>query len=114
MIRVEVFYSKEGFFRGYQISGHGEMDTETRGYDIVCAAVSAITLTAALGLRDVLGIEGTFESKHGYLQVDIGYHGNAETDAVIATMLCGLEEIQKQYPRRILIKKTGGEFHASV
>ncbi len=107
MITAEAVYSRAGLFTGYRISGHGEMDTEELGYDIVCAAVSAITLTAALGLRDALGIDGSYESESGLLTVDISGHEDARTEAVIASMFRGLEEVQKQYPDRILIKKHG-------
>lgn len=114
MITAEALYSEAGRFRGCQISGHGDMDTDDLGYDIVCAAVSSITLTAALGLRDVLRIEGIYESQSGFLRIDIGSRGSAESDAVLATMFRGLEEVSKLYPDRILIRKTGGEIHASV
>lgn len=67
MITAEAVYSRAGLFR-IPDSGHGEMDTEELGYDIVCAAVSAITLTAALGLRDALGIDGSYESEAGFSQ----------------------------------------------
>lgn len=107
MITAEAVYSRTGCFRGYRISGHGEMDSEELGYDIVCAAVSAITLTAALGLRDVLGLDGSYESESGYLAVDIADRGNAASDAVIAAMFRGLEEVAKQYPNRMLIKNYG-------
>ncbi len=107
MITAEAVRSRTGLCTGYRISGHGEMDTAELGYDIVCAAVSAVTLTAALGLRDALGIDGSYESESGLLTVDIHGHEDARTEAVIATMFRGLEEIRKQYPDRILIKEHG-------
>lgn len=39
--------------------------------------------------------------------MDISGHEDARTEAVIASMFRGLEEVQKQYPDRILIKKHG-------
>lgn len=105
MITAEFQYGPK-FLSGFTISGHAEMDTEELGYDIVCAAVSAITLTAALGLRDVLKIPGSYESESGYLQAHIGDLGNEASDAVLCTMRRGLQEIQKQYPKRIQIKES--------
>ncbi len=104
MITAEALRGRLGHFSGYRISGHGEMDTEELGYDIVCAAVSAVTLTAALGLRDVLGMDGSYESESGFLRVDIGDRGNGQSDAVIETMFRGLWEVKAQYPDRIFIK----------
>lgn len=105
MITAEFQYGPR-FLEGFTISGHAEMDTEELGYDIVCAAVSAISLTAALGLKEVLGIPGSYESESGFLQARIGNLGNDRSDAVLRTMLRGLQEIKKQYPDRIQIKES--------
>lgn len=107
MITITLLRETGKYLSGFLISGHADMDTETRGYDIVCAAVSAITLTAALGLRDVLGKSGVYDSESGSLTVDIGESGDEKSDAVIETMLRGLKEIKTQYPERIQIKNCG-------
>lgn len=104
MITVTVHQKSGQPISGFLIEGHGEMDTETLGYDIVCAAVSAVSLTAALGLRDVLGLNGTYDSENGRMNVDIGEGGDEKSDAVIETMLRGIQEIKTHYPNRIQIK----------
>lgn len=105
MITAKAVVGRTGLLSGYRISGHGDMDTEELGYDIVCAAVSAVTLTAALGLRDVLGASGSYESESGLLEVDISGSESAETEAVMRTMFRGLEEVRNQYPDRIHIEE---------
>lgn len=104
MITAIAQYGREGHLSGFIIVGHAGMDDEELGYDIVCAAVSSVALTAAFGLRDVLHKEGSYESESGYLSVDIGDGGDRETDAVIRTMFRGIDEIKKQYPERVKIK----------
>lgn len=104
MITVTVQGKKGMPISGFLIEGHAGMDTDDTGYDIVCAAVSSISLTAALGLRDVLKRPGTYDSESGRLSVDIGESGDSLSDALIQTMIRGLEEIRTHYPNRIQIK----------
>lgn len=104
MITVTVHQKSGHPISGFLIEGHGEMDTEVLGYDIVCAAVSAVSLAAALGLRDVLGRRGTYDSENGRMNVDIGDEADEKSDAVIQTMLRGIQEIKTHYPNRIQIK----------
>lgn len=103
MITVTVRQKSGHPISGFLIEGHGDMDTEALGYDIVCAAVSSVSLTAALGLRDVLGCRGTYDSENGRMHVEIK-DGDEKSDAVIETMLRGLQEIKTHYPNRIQIK----------
>lgn len=104
MITVNIREGEDGHISGFLIEGHGDMETDTLGYDIVCAAVSSISLTAALGLRDVLKLPGIYDSESGRMLVDIGNTGNEKSDAVIETMIRGLKEIKTHYPNRIQIK----------
>lgn len=72
MIIVKLSYGKESLFCDkFSVSGHADAYSDSLGYDIVCASVSAIVLTTALGLRDVLKINGQFDSDIGILKVDL-------------------------------------------
>lgn len=104
MITVTIRKGESGHISGFLIEGHGDMETDTLGYDIVCAAVSSVSLTTALGLMDVLKLPGTYDSESGRMHVDIGEAGNEISDAVIETMIRGLKEIKTHYPNRIQIK----------
>jgi len=66
-----------------------------------------VTLTAALGLRDVLKKPGVYDAESGKMRVDIGEGGDEKSDAVIETMIRGLKEIKTHYPERIQIKNCG-------
>ena len=55
MITVTMYLSAGEFCKGFTIKGHADSYVGDSQYDLVCAAVSAVTLTCALGLRDILG-----------------------------------------------------------
>ena len=43
----------EGLYQGFTITGHADWAREDNEYDLICAAVSAISLTIAAGLQDI-------------------------------------------------------------
>lgn len=109
MITVSLSYDKGSLFcNRFSVSGHADAYSEELGYDIVCASVSAIVLTAALGLKEVLKVNGKFESDFGILLVDLGKNSNNETEIIIQTMLIGLEKISRQYPNKIKLIESRG------
>lgn len=114
MITITVRKGSDSLIRGFRIAGHAEYDEGPQEYDIVCASVSSVSLTAALGLKEVLHKKGRYETEDGFLAVDIGEGADDRTEAVIQTMLAGLREIQKQYPERIQFHHAGGESHVPV
>ena len=92
-----------GFIKGFRISGHaGYADS---GYDIVCAAVSAISQTAAMGIVEVLKIKAALkqDDEQGTLTLDLPDVGDERAEAVLQTMAHGLQSIQQQYPNFLRI-----------
>ena len=83
---------------GFTAEGHAGSGN---GNNIVCAAVSALTQSAALGLMHYRPLDTRIKDGNGYLSVEL--HGN--TDPVIVgilqTMKLGLLEIEKQYPDKV-------------
>ena len=55
MITVTMYLSAGEFCKGFTIKGHADSYVGDSQYDLVCAAVSAVTLTCALRLRDLRG-----------------------------------------------------------
>ncbi|MBE3573837.1 MAG: ribosomal-processing cysteine protease Prp [Firmicutes bacterium] len=66
MVRIE-FHRNEtnGSIRGFTVCGHA--GAGSRGNDIVCAAVSALTQACVLGLQRVLQLPGEAEWRQGWL-----------------------------------------------
>lgn len=80
------------------------------GKDIVCAGVSSITQTAVLGIQELTNVKNnlTIDEKLGYLKLEI-YDIEQSTDfekaqVILKTMLLGLEDLQKQYPKYIKLE----------
>lgn len=104
MVTVTMKYDAKGLYQGFTISGHAD-GGEGAEYDLICAAVSAVSLTTALGLQDVLGLRGTFDSSSGFLHVDLTSPLSEKSQVLMETMVHGLETIRDQYPGHLEIQK---------
>jgi uncharacterized protein YsxB (DUF464 family) len=82
---------------GFQAGGH--TGYAPSGEDIVCAAVSALTQTALLGLLEVLKVpvEWTVDEEAGALSATIRESTDG-TEVVLRTLEAGLRNIAEQYP----------------
>ena len=79
---------------GFSVRGHS--GTAPRGQDIVCAGVSALTQTAVLGLNRHLKREDLqLTIKPGLMVLAVQDATDPLTDAILETMLLGLNEIAK-------------------
>jgi len=106
MITVEVFRGTGGHICGFRARGHAGYGEY--GEDIVCAAVSAITQTAVLGLLQHLQLPVRLKQADGYLECLLGDDERARSPAaqsVLETMVLGLNEIQRQYPERVRVRR---------
>ncbi len=103
MITAKMHRDAKGFYRGFTISGHADGYEGDGEYDLVCAAVSAITLTIASGLQNILHLKGSFDSKSGFLNVNLFSESNDKSQVLIETMVHGLKSIQAQYPDKLQI-----------
>ena len=86
MVSIGIQRNSDGQVIGCHMSGHAGYDEH--GFDIVCAAVSALSATAMLGLTQIAQQEGEY-TKSG--------------QDILGTMLLGLEEISRQYPEFVQI-----------
>lgn len=99
---IKICIETDGYkFIGYNIFGHANF--APKGKDIVCSAVSSITQTALLGLKELLKKDIEFEQDNGLLRVQIN-NPDKDSNLVLETMLLGLKEIEKIYPKNVLLK----------
>ena len=82
------------------------------GEDLVCAALSAISQTAVLGLNEVAKIKATFsrDNLKGLLWIalpdNLTKQQQHDADMILGTMMCGIYDIQKGYPKLIKTEVT--------
>ncbi|MGE5582097.1 MAG: ribosomal-processing cysteine protease Prp [Bacillota bacterium] len=100
MVSVVVRNAKTGEPVGFTCSGHAEY--AGKGYDIVCAGISALTHSAVLALERLTNLKLNIEqnNRNGYLECDwFNQKEDSErASVIIQVMLIGLYEIQRQYP----------------
>lgn len=92
-----------------EVSGHaGFADA---GSDIVCAAVSALVMTAAHGVAQFGHTRVRISDDHaGAFVLDVPGGGGVEAQAVLETTLAGLQAIAKVHPAhlRVLVQRVTG------
>jgi len=97
MIKVKVYYNDRGLIEEYQVAGHA--DSVDEGFDNVCALVSLTTQLPVLGLEQHLKrkLSYSVNEEDGILAVKLVDAPDALTQAILATMVCGLKNLQKEF-----------------
>ena len=103
MITLDVWKNSKGLIDSYEVSGHAGYREE--GQDIICSAVSALTQTPIYGLTNHLKLQPEVEIKkdQGFLRVTLQEEPNDLTEAILETMLLGMESIVRQCPKYVRI-----------
>ncbi len=99
MVKVKIFKNAEGFVKRFYVEGHS--DYAKHGSDIVCSAVSALTQTAVIGLKEIAGADIRYKMEPGFLECEIITVNDSDriikTNAILDTMVIGLNNIKKNY-----------------
>ena len=102
MTKITVFDDISGTHQGFELDGHAGM--AEAGEDIVCAGISALAITIVNSIESLVLTEGDYEelqsSKSGYIRLMLK-KTNPETQLLIDTMLLGLREMERKYPKYI-------------
>ncbi len=91
-------------FTGFIIEGHSGL--ADAGFDIVCAAISALSQAAVIGLTEVVGASPDWERSNGRLSV----HLDRETaidpgvSVLLETVYLAMEDLADQYSDRLDLK----------
>jgi uncharacterized protein YsxB (DUF464 family) len=101
MTRV-VIYTEGDSFRGFECRGHsGYAD---RGEDIVCAGISALTITTINAL-DLL-TDQTFslktDEKSGHMRLMLDKTAEHDAKLLIESMILGLKGILRDYGNKVI------------
>ncbi|NLP18228.1 MAG: ribosomal-processing cysteine protease Prp [Firmicutes bacterium] len=104
MINVFITRGSGGKIEGFQVQGHAGCGY--RGTDIVCAGVSVLTQVAVIGLEEYLGLQAKVFIESGLLKCCLPARPaeqEAQIDAILETMVLGLNGIAAEYPDRVCI-----------
>ncbi|ADL12112.1 ribosomal-processing cysteine protease Prp [Acetohalobium arabaticum] len=106
MVKVIIERNQSGQVTEFRAEGHAEYGEY--GSDIVCAAVSAILQTAVFGLTEHLGLSVEVDTSGGWLQCNLeDINATKEINAVLETMVIGLEKTAQSYPDNLKILEGG-------
>lgn len=96
MIRVTVFQNSENVYTGIEISGHAGY--AEYGHDIVCAAVSALSLNMANSIERFTedGFRGDADENGGFRFHFTG-EMSPESKVLMNSLVLGLENIMSDY-----------------
>lgn len=100
----------DNMINGFDVEGHSGYAES--GYDIVCAAVSAITQATILGLMHVVGIgcHSSSDAVKGSLHCDIfggRYYDYRKAQILFETLKIAIEDIADQYPDYVSMEDDG-------
>ena len=117
MINVFLSYKKNGYFKGFQISGHA--NHKPYGEDIVCSAVSILAYTTIRSLIEVVKlpedkIQYIKDDETGFLKLEIkniSNDKNKEVELIMRTFEVGIKSIMESYPKYITLEYRGGGRH---
>ncbi|MHB8928128.1 MAG: ribosomal-processing cysteine protease Prp [Bacillota bacterium] len=106
MITVQVT-RREGHIGAFDIEGHS--DYAEKGRDIVCAAVSALSQGAVMGLERVVGLSPVTTIRDGWLSLQrlsnrsLTVDQRQQAQAILETMVVALKDIAREYPRNMTV-----------
>lgn len=105
MITVKIRRDQAQEIIAFSVEGHA--DYAPPGEDIVCAAVSVLAQTTAMGLIRNLGLNPQVEIRDGYLNCllpsSLTREARKDASLILEVMLTGLQEIVKVHPENLKI-----------
>ena len=103
MIDICLQRNSSGSLWAFSLKGHAK--AAPHGQDIVCAGVSALAQAAVLGLERHLRMELHLSVAEGLLEAELKEAPTEQSSAILETMLLGLREIERLYPRYLKIRE---------
>ncbi len=111
MIEVRVKRAPDGSIAEMRVTGHAGY--AEHGEDIVCAGVTALVVTALIGLRQVARHPHEGEATEGWMYCKLKPGGTPESftraQAILETTVLGLRDIEKDYREFVRVTEGGGQ-----
>lgn len=106
---INVIVSKKlGNIVSFTLDGHADYASADEDRDMVCSAVSAISLTIANGILEILKIDANCNIKDGFLNLNIEDKSKQDIEkcqVLLQTMLLGLRNIEINFGDYIKVKE---------
>ncbi len=105
MIKV-IFKRKCNCLVSFNIDGHADYDYE--GYDIVCSAISALSISICNGITDIVKVKAEISEHDGYLNLDLNNQPETQIEkcqVLMETMLLGIKNIEDNYGDYIKVEE---------
>lgn len=105
MIKATIYHNSRKQLCGYCICGHAGFAQE--GEDIVCAAVSVLTINTINAIEQLTTTQfhcDANEQKGGYLKVmfsDVEKEADYDAELLLKAMVIGLQDLSKEYKKYI-------------
>ncbi len=112
MIKIEIMRDREEVIKGYKVTGHSRY--REKGEDIVCAAISALSLTGMMAGEKLASAALTEEPREGYVTFrapeQLDYYQKRDLQIIMETVVIGMYQTARNYPGTITIYDEGGEY----
>lgn len=95
---IACFRKKHDNFTGFNIEGHSGYAES--GSDIICSAVSSVSIAIANGITDVLNIKADIGMDDGFLSLSIKNNSAEDIEkcqVLFKTMFLSFDNIRKEY-----------------
>jgi len=96
-----VFEKKGAIFNSFRVTGH--TGYEESGKDIVCSAVSSLTIHTVNLICDDLKCDATVDNDDGYIYLSLN-EKNEFAELLIKALEKSLRDVSKQYPRFLKVE----------
>ena len=110
MVAIIVKKDAGGRYCGFSSSGHAGY--AEKGDDVVCAAISTLTLTAVLALEKLTALKPKVRQNEKAALLECNWTNEPtqveRSDLIIRMMLLGLGEIRKQYSKYLMVGEVEG------
>ena len=108
MTTIVIYKNNENYvgFECYGHSGYGEY-----GNDIVCASISTLVQSTAMGIKEVLKIDAKIKSddKKGMFNIlvskDLNKRQTEDVNLLINTMRVAVIDLESQFPKNIKLEE---------
>ena len=94
MITITVF-RESGTYRGFTCEGHADYAEE--GYDIICSAVSVLTVNVVNSIECFTDDRASASVSEGFLEFEFDGSVSDQSRLLLDSMILGLQDIQRNY-----------------